>query len=78
MSDPIEDAVQRQRLLEGWLPLAQEANRRYGWDLDAVALEHLVISAAPSLALARSAFEACAILWGVHARLQRDERYPKL
>lgn len=73
MSDPIEDAGKCQRLLEGWLPLAQEANQRYGWELDAPALERLIISAAPALGLARSSFEAYAILWGAYTRLQRDD-----
>lgn len=73
MSDPIEDPGQRQRLLEGWLPLAQEANQGYGWALDAAALEGLIISAAPALGLARSSFEAYAILWGVYSRLRRDD-----
>ncbi|MCS6880423.1 MAG: hypothetical protein RMK84_05325 [Oscillochloridaceae bacterium] len=73
MSKPIEDVAQRQRLLEGWLPLAQEANQRYGWELDAPALERLIISAAPALGLARSSFEAYAILWGAYTRLRRDD-----
>lgn len=73
MSDPIEDPGQRQRLLEGWLPLAQEANQGYGWELDAAALEGLIISAAPALSLAHSSFEAYAILWGVYSRLRRDD-----
>jgi hypothetical protein len=73
MSDPIEDTGQRQRLLEGWLPLAQEANQGYGWDLDAAALEGLIISAASALGQARSSLEACAILWGVYTRLRRDD-----
>ncbi|MGQ9927264.1 MAG: hypothetical protein ACUVS4_10375 [Chloroflexaceae bacterium] len=76
VSDPIEDAGQRQRLLEGWLPLAQKANQSYGWKLDAAALERLIISAAPTLSLARSSFEAYAILWEVYTRLRRDDLNP--
>ena len=66
------DLSQRQRLLEGWLPLAQEANLRYGWGLEAAALETLILSAAPALGSARSALEACAILWANHTRAQRQ------
>jgi hypothetical protein len=76
VNDLIEDAGQRQRLLEGWLPLAQAANQGYGWGLDAAALERLIISAAPALGLACSSFEAYAILWGVYTRLRRDDLNP--
>ena len=41
--------LQRQRLLEGWRPLAQEINQRYGWHLEAGALESLILAAAPRL-----------------------------
>lgn len=57
---------QRQRLLEGWLPLAQTANERYGWGLGASALEALVVAAAPRLLHAQSALDAQAILWSAY------------
>lgn len=41
--------LQRQRLLEGWLPLAQEINQRYHWHLEAGALEALILTASPRL-----------------------------
>jgi len=63
---------ERQRLLEGWLPLAQEANIQYGWALDAPALEAMILQAAPALAQAHSSFEARAILW-VTYQLQQHE-----
>jgi hypothetical protein len=52
-----------QRLLEGWLPLAQESNAMYSWGLDAPALEALILAAAPILLDAQSALEAKALLW---------------
>ena len=57
------DDSARQRLLEGWLPLAQDANQQYNWALDAPTLEALVLEAAASLNHARSALEARAMLW---------------
>lgn len=74
--EPAGDAARRQRLLEVWLPLAREASLRYGWDLEPPALEALVIAAAPALGQARSAFEACAILWVTYARISPDEPTP--
>lgn len=68
------EAATRQRLLEGWLPLAQEASSRYGWELSPPAIEALILAAAPSLAQARSALDACAILWATYTRtVVRDE-----
>jgi len=70
------DPGQRQRLLEGWLPLAQAASERYGWALDGPALEALILAAAPALGSARSALDAAAILWAVHARSLRERPAP--
>ncbi|GAB4434425.1 MAG: hypothetical protein OHK0015_24160 [Chloroflexi bacterium OHK40] len=67
-------AIERQRLLEGWLPLAQEANTQYGWALEALALEILVLQAAPALAMARTSFEARAILWSIY-QLQHEQTH---
>jgi hypothetical protein len=67
------DATLRLRLLECWLPLAQAINERHGWGYAAAALEALVVSAAPALALAISAAEAHGILWYYHLlRLARQ------
>lgn len=63
----------RQRVLEGWLPLAEEASRQYGWDLDPVGLEVLILRAAPSLAQSRSALEARLILWATYERHRAHE-----
>jgi hypothetical protein len=57
------DDPTRLRLLECWLPLAQEANRLYGWGCDAPTLERLIIRAAPQLNHAHTLLEARGILW---------------
>jgi hypothetical protein len=77
ISDDISpDPGRHQRLLEGWLPLAQEASARYGWGLDAPALQALILAAAPALSDARSAFEATAILWATYARTHHEVQHP--
>ncbi|NNJ13111.1 hypothetical protein EKD04_022560 [Chloroflexales bacterium ZM16-3] len=60
--------AEQQRLIEGWLPLAQDANQQYGWQLDGPALEALIIAAAPTLVQAPSALAARASLWHVHCQ----------
>lgn len=54
---------ERLRLLEGWLPLAEEASRLYGWGLDPPDLEALVLKAAPGLVCSRTMLEARLSLW---------------
>lgn len=71
-----QDHTAQQRLLEGWLPLAQEANLRYGWGLDAAGLEALILGAAPPLQHVRSTFEAYAILWSSYGHAQRKRISP--
>lgn len=66
--EPGSDPASRQRLLECWLPLAQEASARFGWRLDGRRLEALVLAAAPALGQARSALGAYAILWATYTR----------
>jgi len=66
--------TRRQRLVEGWLPLAQDANQQYGWQLDGPALEVLIITAAPALAEAQSTFAARAVFWQVYHQQAKDER----
>lgn len=74
MSDErIARSINAQRILEGWLPLAQEANTHYGWGLGAADLEGLILAAAPRLQQTQSALEARAILWFAHARQQTSE-----
>lgn len=67
--DPtLSQQSERQRLIEGWLPLAQEANQFYGWRLDGATIEQLIALAAPTLAQAESVLAARAILWSVYRR----------
>jgi hypothetical protein len=61
------------RLVEGWLPLAQDANQHYGWQLDGPRLEVLIIAAAPALAETRSVLAARAVLWQVYRRQVQEE-----
>jgi hypothetical protein len=63
-----DDANIRLRLLECWLPLAQESNLLYGWDYSASALEALILRAAPDLDKTRTLLEARVILWHHHLR----------
>lgn len=63
-----------QRQIEGWLPLAQDANERYGWGLDAAALEAIIQRAAARLGQAGSSLAAYAILWATYHRAGKDER----
>lgn len=70
--DPAHDPTYLQRLLEGWLPLAEEANRLYSWGLDSTAIEALILRAAPALLQARNALEARAMLWSSYAHLERE------
>jgi hypothetical protein len=62
MADPIE----RVRLIECWLPLAQAIDQEQGWGCDGATLELLIMIALPSLLRACSAAEARAILVRVH------------
>jgi hypothetical protein len=63
-----DDTDSRLRLLECWLPLAQESNLLYGWDYNAAALEALILRAAPDLGETRTLLEARVILWHHHLR----------
>jgi hypothetical protein len=66
------DETTRLRLLECWLPLAQEANRLYGWGCDAPALERLIIRAAPQLNQAHNLLQARGILWHQYRLWQQN------
>lgn len=63
----------RLRLLEGWLPLAEEASRQYGWDLDPAGLEALVLRASPGLVSSRTVLEARLSLWAAYQRHHSSE-----
>jgi hypothetical protein len=65
-ADRTSDA-QHLRLLECWLPLAQELCASEGWDNDPRELEALVLAAAPTLAAAPGPDAARAILVVYHA-----------
>lgn len=67
-----EPAQRRLRLMEGWLPLAQETSQQYGWHLDSPALEALILAAAPALAEAQSALAARAVLWQIYHQQAKD------
>ncbi|NJK81574.1 MAG: hypothetical protein HC893_16285 [Chloroflexaceae bacterium] len=72
MSQPHYDSITRLRLLETWLPLAQEENRACQWGYSAALLEGLILAAAPTLRHAQSTLEARATLW----YYQRQMPYP--
>jgi hypothetical protein len=61
------------RLLECWLPLAQEISERHSWGYDAFALEALILTAAPALTEVVAAPEAHGICWYYHL-IQRARR----
>ena len=62
------DATQRQRLLECWLPLAQQVMQDLGATYAPTELEALILAAAAELAATNSATTARAVLWGHHLR----------
>jgi hypothetical protein len=67
-----DDVTARLRQLESWLPLAQELNQRYAWGDDGPALEQLILTALPALALCSTVDEAHLVLFiargGVRSR----------
>ena len=68
MADPQTDPAIRQRLLECWLPLAQQLNQDLGWERNPDDLEALIFAAAVELAQTDSATTARAVLWRQHLR----------
>lgn len=60
---PSQDDRGRLRLLECWLPLAQELSQGAQWHCTPEMLEDLVLAAAPALEQARTLAEARGILW---------------
>lgn len=65
------DHANRLRLLEAWLPLAQAMNTEFGWQLQAEALERIVLHAAPNLARITALADARAVLYYAHGQLQK-------
>jgi hypothetical protein len=66
------DAMLRLRLLECWLPLAQQLNQDLGWGCDARGIERLIVAAAAELAQTDSATTARAVLWRQYLRERRE------
>lgn len=58
----------RLRLLECWLPLAQQLNQDLGWERNPTDLEALILATAAELAQTDSATTARAVLWRQHLR----------
>lgn len=63
----------RLRLLECWLPLAQQVSDDLGWGYDPAGLEALILAAAADLARTDSATTARAVLWRQHLRTRSDQ-----
>lgn len=74
MPRTVPNKLMHVRLLESWLPFAQEANQWYGWNYTAPALESLIVMAAPDLLKAQSPGEARVILWQHHMRNTQKKR----
>jgi hypothetical protein len=70
-SDPLDTAI-RLRLLECWLPLAQQLNQDLEWRRTPTELEALILAAATDLAQTDSATTARAVLWQQHLRERSD------
>lgn len=73
MTDDQRDHPALLRLLECWLPLAQELNAAQGWGDDARALEALIHAAAPALGAAESSACARAILLVYHTQQRHNQ-----
>jgi hypothetical protein len=67
------DATLRLRLLECWLPLAQQLNQDLGWGCDVRGIEELILLAAVELVLTDSAATARAVLWRQYLRERSDQ-----
>jgi hypothetical protein len=60
----------RLRLLECWLPLAQQLNQDLGWERNPADLEALIFAAAVELAQTDCATTARALFWRPHLRVR--------
>jgi hypothetical protein len=71
---PIEPSAlsDRLRLLECWLPLAQQVSEDLAWGYDPAGLETLILAAAADLSQTDSATTARAVLWRQHLRERSD------
>jgi hypothetical protein len=73
MSEPSISQDRRLRLLECWLPLAQQVMQDLGWAYTPAELEALILTAAPELAEIDSATTARAVLWRQHLRNRSEQ-----
>lgn len=62
------------RLIECWLPLAQQANIVYKWGYDTRQLEKLIQQASSDLGKVYTTLEAQAILWHYYCYNRRRKR----
>lgn len=60
------------RILEIWLPLAQQENTVQEWGYDAAGLEALILASVPSLRQAHTVLTARYILWHTHRQYQKQ------
>lgn len=67
-TDPSLDPTIRLRLLESWLPFAQQVMGDLEAHCSPAELEALILAAAPALAMTDSAMTARAVLWSQYLR----------
>jgi hypothetical protein len=72
MSNPSSEDAAMLRLLECWMPLAQELNQTEKWGDDSAALERLIRLAAPVLTAVDHVQSARAILMVYHAIARKE------
>lgn len=60
------------RMLEHWLPLAQQENRSQQWGCDAAGLEALILAAMPALQQVEHVLAARYVLWQTHRQQTMD------
>lgn len=70
-----DDPTTRLRLVETWLPLAQELNQRYGWNDDGSSLEQLIVDSMAALALCTSVDEAHLVLFIARRGLRQQSAW---
>jgi hypothetical protein len=72
MANPSPEDAAMLRLLECWMPLAQELNQTEKWGDDSAALERLIRLAAPVLTAVDHVQSARAILMVYHAIARKE------
>jgi len=72
MANPSSEDAAMLRLLECWMPLAQELNQTEKWGDDSAALERLIRLAAPVLTVVDHVQSARAILMVYHAIARKE------